>query len=105
MTFRRSNRSPRMPPSGANTPLTPNVSSNDADSQAAEPVRSYTVKFSAANAAAPPVIEIRRASASLRTALRDVLCVRIGRLLGASVGLRDGASGGPRRRDGAPHGR
>ena len=40
ITRLRSNRSPSIPPSGANTPDTPNVSSRDAESHAAEPVRS-----------------------------------------------------------------
>ena len=40
ITFRRSNRSPSTPPSGANSPLAPNVSRSDADSHAADPVRS-----------------------------------------------------------------
>jgi hypothetical protein len=40
ITRLRLKRSPSMPPSGANTPETPNVSSSDAESHAAEPVRS-----------------------------------------------------------------
>src|SRR5262245_20317678 len=46
-TLRRSNRSPRMPAGGTTNPVTPNVSSSDTATHAAEPVSSRIVKFSA----------------------------------------------------------
>ena len=47
-TVRRSNRSPSMPAGGPMNPCTPNVSSSDTATHDADPVRSKTVKFSAA---------------------------------------------------------
>ena len=84
MTRRRSNRSPIAPASGATKPFTPNVRSSVAESHAGERVRSYTVNISAVYAAAPPVIEMRRAVARRRTAaFGDVRCVVMKRLLGS----------------------
>ena len=73
MTLRRSNRSPSIPAGGPTNPRTPNVSRSDRATHAAEPVRSKIVKFSAAYAAAPPVIEMIRADASRRTAVRGAV--------------------------------
>jgi len=69
MTRRRSNRSPMAPASGATNPFTPNVRNSVADSHVGDPVSSYTVNISAVYAAAPPVMEIRRATARRRTAV------------------------------------
>ena len=59
ITFRRSKRSPRWPASGPSSPATPNVSSSASACMNGEWVRSHTVKFSAVNAAAPPVTEMQ----------------------------------------------
>ena len=64
-----------MPAGGTTKPVTPNVSSSDSATQAAEPVRSKIVKFRAVYAAAPPVIEMIRAVASRRTAVRGAVTV------------------------------
>src|SRR6266545_2546439 len=81
ITRRRSNRSPIAPASGATKPFTPNVRSRVADSHAGERVRSYTVNISAVYAAAPPVIEMRRAVARRRTAAFGEVWVVMKRLL------------------------
>jgi hypothetical protein len=72
-TLRRSNRSPRIPAGGTTNPVTPNVSNRETATHAAEPVCSRIVKFSAVYAAAPPVIEMIRAVASRRTAVRGAV--------------------------------
>src|SRR6266545_983986 len=62
-------------------PFAPNVRSRVADSHAGERVRSYTVNISAVYAAAPPVIEMRRAVARRRTAAFGEVWVVMKRLL------------------------
>ena len=70
ITRRRSNRSAIAPATGPKNPISANVTNIVAATQADERVSRQIAKLSAVPAANVPVSEIRRPSASLRTAAR-----------------------------------